>query len=72
MRNGGLKGYLIEPWTRQFPDRYRSDLSALFGLAASGSISPQVEILPMSQVAEAHRRMNDESHQGKIILDPTR
>jgi NADPH2:quinone reductase len=67
----GLKGYMVEPLARQFPDRYRSDLTAVFELAASGAIAPQVdEILPMSKVAEAHRRMNEGTHQGKIVLNP--
>lgn len=69
--NRGLKGYMVEPLARQFPDRYRSDLTAVFELAVSGAIAPQVdEILPMSKVAEAHRRMNEGTHQGKIVLDP--
>ncbi|MCY1167559.1 zinc-binding dehydrogenase [Sphingomonas echinoides] len=69
--NRGLKGYMVEPLARQFPDRYRSDLSAVLELAASGAIAPQLdEILPMSKVAEAHRRMNAGTHQGKIVLDP--
>lgn len=69
--NRGLKGYMVEPLARQFPDRYRSDLTAVFELAASGAIAPQVdEILPMTKVAEAHQRMNEGTHQGKIILDP--
>lgn len=69
--NRGLKGYMVEPLARQFPDRYRSDLTAMFELAASGAIAPQVdEILPMSKVAEAHRRINEGTHQGKIVLDP--
>ena len=71
--NRGLKGYMIEAWVRQFPDRYRTDLAALFELAASGSIKPQIDdILPMSRVAEAHRRINAGAQLGKIILDPTR
>jgi NADPH:quinone reductase-like Zn-dependent oxidoreductase len=71
--NRGLKGYMVEPLARQFPDRYRNDLTAVFELAASGAITPQVdEILPMSKVAEAHRRMNQGTHQGKIVLDPAR
>jgi NADPH:quinone reductase-like Zn-dependent oxidoreductase len=70
--NRGMKGYMIEDWVRQFPDWYRADLSALFELAASGSITPQIdEILPMSKVAEAHRRINAGSQLGKIILDPS-
>jgi NADPH:quinone reductase-like Zn-dependent oxidoreductase len=69
--NRGLKGYMVEPLARQFPDRYRSDLTAVFELAVSGAIAPQVdEILPMSKVAEAHQRMNEGTHQGNIILDP--
>jgi NADPH:quinone reductase-like Zn-dependent oxidoreductase len=71
--NRGLKGYMVEPLARQFPDRYRSDLTAVFELAATGAIAPQVdEILPMSEVVEAHQRMNKGTHQGKIILDPAR
>lgn len=70
--NRGMKGYLIEDWARQLPDRYRDDLSALFELAAAGSMAPQTdEILPMSRVVEAHQRINIGSQIGKIILDPT-
>jgi NADPH2:quinone reductase len=69
----GLKGYMIEPLARQFPERYKSDLTTVFELATSGAIAPQVDqILPMSKVAEAHRRMNEGTHQGKIVMDPAR
>ncbi|KAH7014647.1 chaperonin 10-like protein [Microdochium trichocladiopsis] len=72
LSNRGLKGYVITPWFRQFPDRYKADLSNIFTLAAKGSISPQIDVvLPLSRVAEAHQRINAGSQLGKIILDPT-
>jgi NADPH2:quinone reductase len=40
----------------------------LWGAGAIGS--PEVHRLPLRQAAEAHRRMGERSHVGKILLDP--
>jgi hypothetical protein len=40
----------------------------LWGAGAIGS--PEVHRLPLRQAAEAHRRMGERSHMGKILLDP--
>lgn len=57
--NRELQGYLISPFCRQFPDRYKAELSDLFQLAVDGLIVPHIDaVMPMSQAAEAHRRIN--------------
>ena len=49
-----------------------SDLPDCLAAAAEGKIMPQIDrVLPLSRAAEAHRLIEENGGQGKIVLDPT-
>jgi NADPH:quinone reductase len=49
-----------------------SDLPDCLAAAALGKVIPQIErVLPLSRAAEAHRMVENNEGQGKIVLDPT-
>jgi len=49
-----------------------SDLPDCLAAAAEGKVVPQIDkIMPLSRAAEAHRLIEDNGGQGKIVLDPT-
>ncbi len=49
-----------------------SDLPDCLAAAALGKVVPQIEcVLPLSRAAEAHRMVENNEGQGKIVLDPT-
>jgi NADPH2:quinone reductase len=51
------------------PDWYRSTLSMLIDLAASGLIQPLVsELFPLDDAAGAHERLERGGHAGKVVL----
>ncbi len=51
------------------PDWYRSTLSGLIDLAASGSIQPIVsERFPLADASGAHERLERGGHTGKVVL----
>ena len=51
------------------PDWYRSTLSMLIDLAASGSIQPLVsECFPLADASGAHERLERGGHTGKVVL----
>jgi NADPH:quinone reductase-like Zn-dependent oxidoreductase len=61
--------YSIGAMRRKHPDWFREDLSTLFGLLAAGKIKPVVaEVLPLSQVRQAHERIEAGTVQGKLVL----
>jgi NADPH:quinone reductase len=54
------------------PGFAQSDLPDCLAAAAEGKIMPQIDrVLPLSRAAEAHRMIEENSGQGKIVLDPT-
>jgi NADPH:quinone reductase len=49
-----------------------ADLPDCLAAAAAGKVVPQIDkIMPLSRAAEAHRLIEDNGGQGKIVLDPT-
>jgi NADPH:quinone reductase-like Zn-dependent oxidoreductase len=53
----------------QHPAWFREDLTALFGLLAQGHVEPAIALrLPLAEAARAHRLLDEESVQGKIVL----
>jgi NADPH:quinone reductase-like Zn-dependent oxidoreductase len=62
--------YSITAVRRQHPAWFSEDLAALFGLLAQGLIEPVIAVrLPLSEAARAHRLLDEESVQGKIVLE---
>jgi len=47
------------------------ELHEVLGHVAAGRLAPVIDsVLPMSKVAEAHRRLESRDVFGKILLDP--
>lgn len=54
------------------PGFTESDLPDCLTAAAEGKIMPQIDrVMPLSRAAEAHRMIEENGGQGKIVLDPT-
>lgn len=69
---------LLEMWGRNasvnfiFTPIYRSKLETIRSLVERGLIRPVIDsVMPLSQVAEAHRRLERGGVRGKIVLDPS-
>lgn len=63
--------YRVSQSARRRPSDYRHDLKLLLDLLADGRLTPLVaDVLPLSQAAEAHRRINDRIVEGKLLLSP--
>ena len=64
--------YSIGAMRRRHPEWFRQDLEALLGLLAAGNIAPAIaEVLPLSEVRAAHRRVEAGEVSGKLILRVT-
>jgi NADPH:quinone reductase-like Zn-dependent oxidoreductase len=66
----GVRLYRIEDSYRKHPDNYREDLNRLVELLADGLIKPVVTRLPLTEAAEAHRRLEAREVAGKLVLIP--
>ena len=62
--------YRMEDSARKDPAAYREDLTRLVELLAAGKIRPVVTTLPLTQAAEAHRRLQARQVIGKLVLVP--
>lgn len=62
--------YRVEDGYRKYPEHYREDLNRLVELLADGAISPVVTRLPLTEAAEAHRRLEAREVVGKLVLVP--
>jgi NADPH:quinone reductase-like Zn-dependent oxidoreductase len=63
--------YSINAMRLRYPGWFREDLKRLFALLASGTIRPRVaERISLDEVAQAHRRLEAGSLEGKLVLCP--
>lgn len=61
--------YSIGAMRRAHPDWFREDLAALFDMLAAGRIDPAVaDVVPMSEVRQAHERVEAGKVQGKLVM----
>lgn len=61
--------YSIGAMRRKHPDWFREDLATLFEMLAEGRIAPVVaEVLPLSEVRQAHARVEVGDVAGKLVL----
>jgi NADPH:quinone reductase-like Zn-dependent oxidoreductase len=61
--------YSIGAMRRTHPEWFRDDLSRLFDMLAQGRIAPVVaEVLPLTEVARAHERVEAGTVAGKLVL----
>ncbi len=70
-QNQSLTGFYLGGWFAHRPREAGAALRELAGLVASGQVKALVsEVLPLSQAAEAHRRLEGRRTTGKIVLQP--
>ena len=50
------------------PAGFHADLGAVFQLLTDGILTPQTTVLPITEAAEAHRRLEAGSTMGKLVL----
>lgn len=62
--------YAISNTTKKDPAAFRADLSHLVDLLREGALDPRVTTMPLSDVAEAHRRLQAREVVGKLVLVP--
>jgi NADPH:quinone reductase-like Zn-dependent oxidoreductase len=63
--------YSINVMRARHPAWFREDLERLFGLLATRAIRPRVaERISFNEVAEAHRRLEAGTLEGKLVLCP--
>jgi NADPH:quinone reductase-like Zn-dependent oxidoreductase len=61
--------YSIGAMRRKQPEWFREDLTTLFSMLADGRIAPVVaEVLPLSEVRQAHERVEAGEVAGKLVL----
>jgi NADPH:quinone reductase-like Zn-dependent oxidoreductase len=66
-----IRPYSINLMRARHPAWFKEDLGRLLQLLASGEIHPRVaERISFSDVAEAHRRLEEGALQGKVVLCP--
>lgn len=70
LRSGGRAHfYAIMRFNRGRPERLRDDLGAIFRLYGAGQLRPRIAaVLPLSEAAEAHRRLEAGEARGKLVL----
>jgi len=63
--------YSITALRKRHPEWYRTDLEKLFELLAEGKIHPRIaERIQLSDVPDAHRRIEAGGLDGKIVICP--
>jgi hypothetical protein len=63
--------YSINVMRARHPAWFREDLERLFGLLATRAIRPRVaERISFDEVVEAHRRLEADGLEGKLVLCP--
>ena len=65
-----MRLFLIERSISRNPAAYREDLAFLVGMLDQGRIHPVVTTLPLTEAAEAHRRLQARQVIGKLVLIP--
>ncbi|MEM9626165.1 MAG: zinc-binding dehydrogenase [Pseudomonadota bacterium] len=50
------------------PEAFQNDLAKVFGLLKEGALRPRIDVLPLDQAAEAHRRLEAGEVMGKLVL----
>lgn len=69
-RGARVRLYQVERSVSKDRAAYRDDLAHLMTLLEKGLIQPTVTTLPLSQAAEAHRRLENREVTGKLVLVP--
>jgi NADPH:quinone reductase-like Zn-dependent oxidoreductase len=69
--NQSLAAFNLGGWFIERPQAAGAALVELIGLVAAGALpTPPLSVMPLAQVAEAHRLLESRESLGKIVLDP--
>ena len=69
-RNQTICGFILAHITEEDPGEPSRSLLHLCDLVRSGTVKPRYEIVPLTQAPEVHRRIEDRSLVGKVVLEP--
>jgi NADPH2:quinone reductase len=69
-RTQTISGFVLHHIAEQDPAEPTRTLTHLCDLIRDGRLKPRYDRLPLDQAAEAHRRIEDRSLVGKIVLEP--
>ncbi|MCX4429848.1 quinone oxidoreductase family protein [Streptomyces mirabilis] len=67
-RNAGMLGFAVGPYLAAHSDAARPAAEKVVDLLARGELTLRVEELPLSQAAEAHRRLEAREVSGRLVL----
>jgi NADPH:quinone reductase len=67
-RNIGLLGFAVGPYLHANPAAARPAAAAVLPLLASGELALRVDLLPLDQADEAHRRLEAHQVPGRVVL----
>jgi NADPH2:quinone reductase len=68
VRSKDIDGFLAARLAGRRPDQARADIAELADLLRTGALSVTTTSLPLTEAVEAHRRLEDRSVLGRIIL----
>jgi NADPH2:quinone reductase len=68
VRNIGVLGFSVGPILQTHPLRARPAVAAVINLIEQGALHVPIETLPLTQAAEAHRRLEARGVTGRVIL----
>ena len=70
LRNAGMLGFTVGTYLAANPDAARPAAEKVVDLLADGELTLRVDELPLSQAAEAHRRLEAREVPGRLVLTP--
>lgn len=63
-----MLGFAVGPYLQNNPSAARPAAESVITLLASGRLAQRVDALPLSDAAEAHRRLEAREVPGRIVL----
>ncbi|MEZ0076519.1 NADPH2:quinone reductase [Planotetraspora sp. GP83] len=68
IRNAGMLGFAVGPYLQDNPSAARPAVEQVVSLLAAGRLTQRVDELPLTDAAEAHRRLEAREVPGRIVL----
>ncbi|HEX6449201.1 MAG TPA: zinc-binding dehydrogenase [Trebonia sp.] len=65
-----LSAFSLLAWRAAAPERARADIAELTSLLTAGELRAATKTLPLADVAEAHRLLQDRAVLGRLVLTP--
>jgi NADPH:quinone reductase len=67
-RNAGMLGFAVGPYLKDNPGAARPAAESVLPLLVAGRLTQRVDELPLTDAAEAHRRLEAHEVPGRIVL----